>query len=400
MPVDTPRMPRRITRRILLAGAAAALPAPAVLAQSGKPLRLGLLNSFSGTFAVLGQDNLDAMSLSFAQANWQAGGRHVEIIKEDDQINPQVGLQKLKKLVESDKVDLVVGIQASNVAMAVLDYVRANQVFFVCSGAGTTALTRNPMPNLFRTSFSSPQASAVIAKWVRDKIGPEVTCMSGDWAGGRDSISEFKRFYVKQGGRIAREIYAPLGTSDFSVYLADLQSADPKGLYAFYAGSDAVRFVKQYSEYGLKDKLPMSALGFMVESDVLAAEGAAALGIVSSLYYADTLDNPANQAFVAAYRAKYNRFPSVYAEAGYVAGEVIKQAMQTLGGDTGERARMAEAFASVKLEAPRGPFAFNPVSRNPIQNIYMRKVAEVGGRLANEVIATTPNVSDTALDAT
>ncbi|MEO9190823.1 MAG: ABC transporter substrate-binding protein [Acetobacteraceae bacterium] len=398
MVTDTPR---GITRRTWLAGAAAAgtLPARAVLAQSGKPLRIGLLNSFSGIFAVLGEDNLNGMSLSFAQDDWQAGGRHVEIIKEDDQINPQIGLQKLKKLVESDKVDMVVGIQASNVAMAVLDYVRANKVFFICSGAGTSGLTRNPMPNLFRTSFSSPQASAVIAKWVLDNVGPETMCMSADYAGGRDTISEFKRFYVKQGGRVSKEIYAPLGTSDFSVYLADLQAANGKSLYAFYAGSDAVRFVKQYAEYGLKDKIRLSCLGFMVESDVLPAQGDAALGIVSSLHYADTLDNPANKAFVAAYRTKYKKFPSVYSEYGYVTGEVIKQAMKTLGGDTSQLGKLEEAVASVKLDAPRGPFAFNPVSHNPIENEYVRVVAEVDGRLANKVISTTPNVSDTALDA-
>src|SRR6185437_14130978 len=151
---------------------------------------------------------------------------------------------------------------------------------------------------------------------------------------------------------------------------------------------DAVRFVKQYDEYGLKAKTRLCSSGFMVESDTLPAQGDAALGIVSSLHYADTLDNPANKAFVEAYRGKYKAYPSVYAEYGWVTAQVIAAAVKAVGGDAGNKDKLAEAVAAVTLDAPRGPFAFDKVTHNVIQNVYVREVVKLDGRLTNKVIAT------------
>src|SRR6185312_13239264 len=149
----------RVSRRGFLAGTAAigaaatfGVSAPAVLAQSRKPLKIGMVNTFSKVYAVLGNNQLDAMNLWFEHHGGPTvAGRKVEIIREDDELNPQIGLQKLKKLVESDQVDIVCGPQVSSVAMAMVDYVKANKVFWLESGAGTTALTWNRIPYMFRT---------------------------------------------------------------------------------------------------------------------------------------------------------------------------------------------------------------------------------------------------------
>ena len=137
----------RLSRRTFMkssAGAGAALvstlAAPPILAQSNAPIRIGNLNSFTGGLAYAGENNFNGMNLYFDSINWTVAGRKIEIIKEDDQFNPQIGLQKAKKLVESDNVDLVLGIQASNVALAVLNYMKQQKAFYVVSGAGTDAI--------------------------------------------------------------------------------------------------------------------------------------------------------------------------------------------------------------------------------------------------------------------
>ena len=389
-------------RRRFIAGVAAlgagvlAGRAPVALAQAKPPLKIGVLNSFSKVFAALGAANLNGMTLYFDQIGGTIAGRKIELIREDDEINPQVGLQKLKKLVESDKCDIITGIQASNVAMAAVDYLKQSGVLFLCSGAGVTALGYVNAPNIFRSSVSSQQINSVLGDWWYDNGTKEVVASASDFAGGRDTVAEFRSAYIKKGGKITKEIYPPLGNADFSPYLADIRSLAPPATYSFYAGTDAVRFVKQYAEFGLKAKMKSTASGFMVESDVLPAQGKDALGIISSMHYADTLTNPENVKFVADYRKKYNEYPSVYAEYGYVAAKCLHDAITATGGDTADQAKLRAAMLAVKFNAPRGPFSFNPVTQGPIHNIYIREVAEVDGRIANKVIATLRDVREPA----
>src|SRR4029078_4523444 len=165
------------------------------------------------------EGTFNAMQIYFDSINWTVAGRKVEIIKEDDQFNPQIGLQKAKKLIESDKVDLLVGIQASNVALAVLNYMKQQKAFYVVSGAGTDAITWDRSPSLFRTSISAYQLSTPMANYVYDNLGKEIVTTASDYAGGRDVIAQFKGPYLAKGGKVLKEIWPPLGTTDFSPYL-------------------------------------------------------------------------------------------------------------------------------------------------------------------------------------
>lgn len=387
-------------RRLLLSAGAVGATAlfgggsPAVLAQSKAPLKLGLLNSFSKSFAALGNGHLNGLNLYIDQHGGMLGGRKVQIFKEDDEINPQVGLQKLKKLVESDQVDVLTGIQASNVVMAAVEYIRQSKAFFLCSGAGTADLAWTNVPYIFRCSISTIPIHATFGDWFYDNVAKEVVTTASDFAGGRGTIVEFKSSFVKRGGKLIKEIYPPLGSSDFSSYLADLRSIAPPASFNFYAGTDAVRFVKQYDEYGLKSRIKLTGSGFMLESDTLPAQGKSALGASSSLHYADTLDNPENKKFVADYRAKYKEYPSVYSEYGFIAATILDAALKAVDGNTQDKDRLRAAMLAVRLNAPRGPFRFNPVTQGPVHNVYIREVVEMGGRYTNKVIKTYPMVAE------
>lgn len=391
-----------VSRRRFVAGATAASGitllghAPAILAQSRPPVRIGVLNSFSKVFAALGTANLNGMQLYFDQIGGTVAGRKIEIIREDDEINPQVGLAKLRKLVESDKCDIITGVQASNVALAAVDYLRQSKAFFLCSGAGVGDLGYTGLPYLFRCSISTQPIHATFGEWFYDNGSKEVITTASDFAGGRSTIVEFKAGFTKKGGKIIKEIYPPLGNNDFSAYLADIRSLNAPATYNFYAGTDAVRFVKQYDEYGLKAKTKLTGSGFMVESDTLPAQGKSALGALSSLHYADTLDNAENKKFVADYRAKYNEFPSVYSEYGFIAARIIVETLKATDGNTQDKDKLREAMLAVKLNAPRGPFRFNQQTQGPIHNVYIREVAEVDGRITNRVIQTFKDVAEPA----
>ena len=392
-----PHTPQQPDRRRFLAGATALgatslLGAPAVLAQSKAPLKIGVLNSFSKVFAALGNANLNGMNLYFEQIGGTIAGRKIEIVREDDEINPQVGLTKLKKLVESDNCDLITGIQASNVAMAAVEYFRQSKAFYLCNGAGVGDLSYTGIPYLFRCSISSFPIHATFGEWYYDNLSKEAVTTASDFAGGRSTVGEFKAGFLKKGGKITKEIYPPLGNNDFSAYLADIRSIAPQATYNFYAGTDAVRFVKQYDEYGLKAKTKLTGSGFMVESDTLPAQGRSALGALSSLHYMDSLDNPENKKFVADYRAKFNEYPSVYSEYGYIAARIFHLALQKVDGNTQDKDKLRAAMRELSFNAPRGPFRFNPITQSPIQNVYIREVAEVDGRITNKVVHTYRDV--------
>ena len=203
-------------------------------------------------------DNVNGMTMYLDGINWTIAGRKVELIKEDDQFNPQVGLQKAKKLVESDNVDMLTGLQASNVALAVLNYAKQQKAFYIVSGAGTDAITWDRYPYLFRTSISTYQLSTPMADYIYDHLGKEIVTTSSDYAGGRDVMAQFKGPYLKRGGKVLKEIWPPLGTQDFSPYLTDIKSINPPVTYDFMPGADAVRFIQQYSEFGLKEKMPLT----------------------------------------------------------------------------------------------------------------------------------------------
>lgn len=386
---------RRFMKNSAGAGAllASNLAAPALLAQSKAPIKLGHLNSFTGAIAYASEANLNAMNLYFDSIKWTVAGRKIEIIKEDDQFNPQVGLQKAKKLIESDKADLLVGIQASNVALAVLNYMKQQKAFYLVSGAGTDSLTYDRYPYLFRTSISAYQLSMPTANYVYDHLGKEIVTTGSDYAGGRDVIGQFKTPYLAKGGKILKEIWPPLGTQDFSPYLTDIKSINPPVTYDFMPGADAVRFIQQYTEFGLKEKMPL--VGFtMIDSQMLKTLGKSATGVISALTYVDTVDNPESKKFAADYEAKFKVAPDLFADYGYVAAVVMAKALEAVDGDASNKDKLAEAMVKVTFKAPRGNFKFDPVTHNPIQDIYIGQVVEQSGKLTTRIVSVAKDVTD------
>lgn len=369
-----------------------AVPVPAALAQADKPIRIGVLNSFTGAIGYAAENNFNGMSLYFDSIGWSVAGRKIELIKEDDQFNPQVGLQKAKKLIESDNVDMIVGVQASNVALAVLNYAKQQKAFYIVTGAGADALTWDRYPYLFRTSISAWQLSSPIAEWTYDNLGKEIVLAGSDYAGGRDVIAEFKGPYLKKGGKVLKEIFPPLGTNDFSAYLTDIKALNPPVTYDFMPGTDGMRFIRQYGEFGLMKTMPLTSFT-AIDSLTYSTLGKAAVGVISSVTYTDTIDNPESKKFVADYTAKFKAAPDLFSDYGYVGGRVIGEALKATGGDT-DKDKLAAAMVKVAFDAPRGPFRFDPVTHNPIQDIYICKVIERDGKITTETLHTAKQVQD------
>jgi branched-chain amino acid transport system substrate-binding protein len=393
----------KLTRRTFLSGLAAASAAgtvgPAVLrarAQGG-PIKIGLVLPYSGVYAVLGESITQAMELVFARENWTVAGRKIEMVKEDDEMQPPVGVRKTEKLIDSDRVDILTGPVHSGILMGMRDKVHNSKTILIVSNAGADAISRERCSRwIFRTSFSNWQPCQPMGGWVAKNVSKEVFQIAPNYQAGKDMMAAFRETFLPAGGKVVAEDYPKLGETDYAPYLTKIRQSGAKAVFAFFSGTDAVNFVKQYSQFGLKQTVKLTGAGFLTEPDVLPAQGGAAVGVITGHFYTPLLDNPINHKFVKDFRDKFfGKMPDGFACQGYDTAEVIVRALKAVNGNTQDKDKLVEAIAKVEFDSPRGRFRFDPKTHNVIQPfIYVREVREVFGGLNNVPIDKVADVRD------
>ncbi len=392
-----------LTRRALLTtgslAAAGALAGPWVRRShaQGAPLKVGLVLPYTGVYAVLGESITQAMELVFARESWTVAGRKIEMIKEDDEMKPPVGIRKTEKLIDSDKVDILTGPVHSGILMGMRDKVHGSKTILIVSNAGADAISRERCSRwIFRTSFSNWQPNQPMGGWVAKNVAKDVFITAPNYQAGKDQLEAFKETFVPAGGKIVGEDYPKLGETDYAPYLTKIRQSGAKAVYAFFSGTDAVNFVKQFDQFGLKQSVKLCGAGFLTEPDVLPAQGASALGIITGHFYTPLLDNPVNHRFVKEFREKFgNKMPDGFACQGYDTAETIVRALKAVNGNTQDKEKLVAVIEKTEFDSPRGRFRFDPKTHNVIQPfIYVREVKEVSGGLNNVVIDRIANVTD------
>jgi branched-chain amino acid transport system substrate-binding protein len=348
----------------------------------------------TGGLAANGKDMVNGLQLFLEEQGNRLAGREIKLIVEDDEGKPATGLVKARGLVEEQAVHVFMGPLSAAIGYAIAPYLDGKKVptiFPIVSAEDITQRKRSPY--IVRTGWSSAQPSHPFGKWVYDNLGYKRIAMIGyDFAFGWEVAAGFQRTFEESGGQVVQKLWPPLGTADFGPYLAQLRR-DVDAIYAVFSGADALRFAKQFNDAGLKGRLPLIGGGTFTDEHVLRTMGDEALGIVTALHYSAALATPANRKFAQAYEAKFKQVPSYYSEGTYVAGIALKAALEGAGGDVESVDKLLSALRKVDLsDAPRGPLRFDDYG-NPIQNVYVRKVEKVDGRLQNTVIHTIPGVS-------
>ncbi len=354
-----------------------------------EPVKIGVLLPYSGVYAALAKE-IDA---GFDMALEQHGqGVEFEVIREDTEVDPPTGLAKAKKLVLQDEVDVLTGVVSSGVLGALRDFVHQAEVPIVVSNAGLDAATgERCTPYLTRVSFTNASPSTSMGQWLAGQGVKTAYTLAPDYAAGHDSMGAFKEAFEAGGGKVIGQEFTPFQkTQDFGPYLAKAKESGADALYVFYAGGEAISFLKQYDSFGMKQAMPLYGSGFLTSPLYVNAAGSAAEGVFASLHYVPTVENEANAKFVEDFKAKYGHVPSEYAVQGYDAGRAIAQAAQ--GGAT-DRAALARALPEVDLSgSPRGPVSIDPATHNIIQNMYIYEtVAGEGDGLTQKVIGTVEN---------
>jgi branched-chain amino acid transport system substrate-binding protein len=386
----------RVAAILFLAAMGVSLGWAAAVRAQGQPgpLKLGLLVPETGPLAANGKDMVNALQLFLEQRGNKIAGRQVNLVVEDDAGVPATGLTKTRSLVESEHINVLIGPLSAAVGYAIAPYLAEKKfpaLFPIVSSDDLTQRKRNPY--IVRTGWTSSQPSHPFGKYAFDTLHYKRIAMIGyDFSFGWEVAAGFHRTFEDAGGQVVQKLWSPLGTADYSPYLAKL-ARDVDAVYAVFSGADALRFVKQYADAGLKAKLPLIGGGTLTDEHVLRSMGDEAVGVVTCLHYSAALDNPANKKFAQAYQAKFNQAPSYYSEGTYVSALALEAGMKATGGAVEDVDKLLAALRKVDLsDAPRGPIHFDEYG-NPVENEYVRKVEKVNGKLQNTVIHTFPGVS-------
>ncbi|HXH08757.1 MAG TPA: ABC transporter substrate-binding protein [Alphaproteobacteria bacterium] len=362
-------------------------------AQPG-PIKIGVITPMTGGAAAVGKDMVNGLMMYLEEIDQQMAKRKVEVIVEDSQGRPDVALTKLRKLVESDKVQVLMGEVFAHIGYAMAPRVDEYKVPMLYPIIAADDLTqRKPAKWVVRTGWTSSQPSHPFGEWVYNTLGyKKIAVIAIDYAFGWEVVGGFQKTFEEAGGQIIQKLWPPLGTTDFAPYLAQIRR-DADAVFALMVAASALRFPKQYQDAGLKERLPLIGGGTTFDEFVLPALGDEALGGISPLIYSAALETPENRRFVREYRAKFGKVPSYYSETSYTAGRWINEAAQSIGGKVEDSERFLAALRKVEIpDAPRGPIKLDEYG-NPIQHIYVRKVERKEGELWNTVIHTFAAVS-------
>ena len=386
----------RITRRDLMHAAAvtalAGLSVAKAAAEASGPIRVGLLTVKTGPLASGGIDMERALVMYLKERNNELAGRKIDLFVADTAGVPATARTKTQELVERNNVHCLIGPLAAFEALAIDDYIRQTKTPTLSVAAAEDMTQRHPNPWFVRATSTSAQCAHPMADYCAKELKlKRMITIADDIAYGQEMCAGFQRVFEESGGKVVQKLFPPLTAPDYGAYVAELKT-DADGIFLGLAGSNGFRFLRQFIEYGLEDKLqPVGGMTALDEA-VLRNMGDEALGIVTACWYSAELDNEINKQFASSFRKQFSYDPGFYAAATYVDAAVLEAALKNVGGKIEDKDAFMAALRATKVDTVRGPVRFDEFG-NVVGNVYIRKVTRKDGRLVNSVIKTYPDVS-------
>lgn len=367
-------------RNAIALGAFAAVIPFSALAQGKEPVRVGLVSSKSGVFAQQGEEVMRAVKFAIDEANANGGvdGRKVEYAEADDEGTPDAGRRVAEKLAR-DGNNLLIGAIPSSISLAIAQNLdRWDAAYFVVASKSDKLTGDTCRPRSFRTNHSDSMDIAMINEWAKDLKEKSFAVLAADYVWGRDSGESFKKAVEANGKTVALSLYVPLGTKDFSPYIAQLKAANVDAVWVAETGRDAIAFVKQAEEFGLipKTKLIGHAL---IQNFMINATGKALDGTPGNTAYTATIDNPRNKAFVTAWKAKFNRLPTDNEGQAYNGMQVMFQGVKKSG--SVKPAEVSKALRGAQIDSIYGPVTMRSADNQLLLPNYVARAKSVDGAI-------------------
>jgi len=360
----------------------------------GEPLRIGFLTVRTGPLAAGGKQMEQGIELFLKERNNMLAGRKVELIIADTGGTPPQAKAKTQELVEKNHVHVIIGPLATFEALAIDDYIKQAQVPLITpTSAAQKDLAQQKLSDyVIHAVGTAAQPMHVLGDFAAKKLGiRRVTTVADDFTYGHEGTAGFQSTFEGAGGKVVQKLWPPLNTADYGSYVGQIKN-NVDGVYAGFAGVNGLRFLKQYSEYGLS-KTPVFGNPTCVDEGILRNMGDEALGVYSASWYSAAIDTPENKRFVEGVMREYKVVPGFYTVGTYVSGMHLEAALNSIKGRFEDKAAFVRALHEARVEtSPIGPIRIDEYGK-PILNIYVRRVERRNGQLVNAIVATYPNVT-------
>ncbi len=375
-------MLRQVAACAAILGVFAAMPAPA----QQKSVKIGFVSTFSGPTAVIGNDMRNSFELALDHIGRRMGGLPVEVIYENDEQRPDVGRQKTEKLIQSDRVNFVVGYIWSNVLLASLKPVVDSQTFLISANAGPSQIAGELCsPFFFSTSWQNDQTPQAMGEYMNQRGVKTVYLIGPNYAAGKDMLTGVRSTY--KGKIIGEDLTQWPGQLDFSTELSKVRAAKPDAVFVFYPGAAGVQFLNQYAQSGLRGQIPLYT-AFTIDSLSLPLQKDLALGVPGTQHWVNDLPNEANKKFVADFRARHKAYPSFYGAQAYDAANLVNSAVVAVKGNLDNKDGMRNEMRKANYASVRGPYRYGN-NHFPIQNFYLQDVVkDAEGNLTLKTVTT------------
>jgi branched-chain amino acid transport system substrate-binding protein len=380
-------------KRVLFAGAAmlAAVVLPAG-ANAQQTIKIGVIAAFSGQFADPAAQIDNGIKLYMKQKGDSVGGKKIEIIRKDTGgPNPDVAKRLAQELIVRDKVDILAGFTLTPEALGAADIATEGKKMMVVMNAATGIIT-SKSPYIVRTSLTLGQVSDTLGTWAATKGGSKkVYTMVSDFGPGLDAEKFFQAAFKAAGGEVVGSVRMPVANPDFSAFIQRAKDLNPESIFIFVpGGAQPAAIGKAFAERQIDPKkVKIMSTGEAVDETAVKAMGELALGRISAWHYDFNLKGKANEDFVKAFNTEFNRNPDFFAVGGYDGMHLIYESIKKAGKLDGDS--LVAAAKGMKWTSPRGPMAIDD-NREPVQNIYIRKVEKVGNNFLNVVFDTIKDV--------
>ncbi|HEY1328443.1 MAG TPA: ABC transporter substrate-binding protein [Casimicrobiaceae bacterium] len=366
----------------LLAGSAAAQ----------ETFRIGLILPMTGPFASTGRQIDGAVKLWMQEHGSTVAGKKIEVIVKDDAGTPDTTRRLAQELV-NDKVNVLAGFGLTPLALATAPVATQAKVPMIVMAAATSVITEKS-PMIVRAGFTLPQITEPMADWAAKNNIRKVVTLVSDYGPGIDAENAFKARFSAEGGQVTDSLRVPLRNPDFAPFLQKVADEKPNAVFVFVPSGVGSIFAKQFVERGFdKSGVRLIATGDLTDDDILNDMGDVVLGVITSMHYSAAHPSAANKAYVTAFKKLNGIRPNFHSVGGYDGMRLIYMALEKTKGSTDGEA-LVNAMKGLQFESPRGPVTIDPATRDPIQNVYLRKVEKVDGELWNVEFATVPNVKD------
>ena len=342
-----------------------------VLAQA--KLKIGFISAQSGPLNVLGLEQKRGFEIAMDHLGGKFGQTPIEVVVADSKGNPSATVQEISRLIDKEKVDLIVGLSASNELVAGVKPIVDAKIFFIGMNGGVAVNAGEQCnPYYFNASFQNAQLTTGMGAFMTKQGVKKLYLIGADFEAGYEHTDAAKTGFK---GEIVAQQFTPLTQLDFAADIAKIRASGADGVFAFYPGGLGIAFMRQWAQAGLVGKIPVFSNIALTEPTAFQAQGKSVLGTYVSAVYFAGIDNPVNKRFVQDFKTKFGRDPASYAGLAYDAMMLVDSAVKEVKGNVKDQAAFRAALKKANFQSVRGSFAFSS-NNHPIQNTYLTVVDE------------------------